>query len=1662
MKKFVLSSVFGIALAINPVMSVAQVPTVSNYDAVPPLVADSTTPLVMLGMSNDHQLYYKAFTDWDDLDNDNIPENTYTHSIFYAGYFDSYTCYSYSTGSERFEPYSASDSDNYCDGATWSGNFLNWATMTRMDEIRLVLYGGKRSTDTDSLTVLERAYLPHDAHSFAKFYNGTDLGRLTPFSDTSKVPTGISGDQNSGLTICNTTANTDGQNLSQNVTSPPLIRVAQGNYTLWAANERWQCRWGTGNNGNSSGTTGIYSSSSAPNTSDAAVEAALASAIGDYVARVEVCNASFYDEADAREVEDCKEYPDGNLKPVGLLQQYGEDNSINFGLLTGSYAKNKSGGVLRKNVGAMNDEINTLTDGTFVSGAGIIDTLNRFRIARYGYDDGLYNDASRDNCEWGLSSFSEGRCSNWGNPLSEILLECYRYFAGEDAQSDFATNNDSNYIPGLSVEGSWDDPISEDNACAKLYVIGFNASTVSYDADQLDDASEGVSSINSSLTSSALTDVVGAGESIHGNSYFVGENGVSTDQLCTAKTVTSLGSVEGTCPAAPRLDGSYRIAGIAHHAHTNDIRTDVEGDQLVTTYGVTLSPALPQISIPVPSSSRVVTLLPACRNLDSGSTLIGNCGLVDFKIVDSYYEDPNNSGEYLGKLYVNWEDSEQGGDYDQDMAGIIEYRITSSQIEITTDVFAESTIYDMGFGYVISGTTDDGVHFHSGIEGFTFDGCSNCQVGDGATSQTFNLGASTASLLEQPLYYAAKWGGFEDDDGDGTPNLQSEWDTKINATDAVGSDGIPDNYIEVINPLLLKQQLGNRLDSILERTSSGTAAAVNAQTGRGSGSIYQAIYTPKTKTSGNDLVTWTGELRSYFLDDQGRFREDTNSDGQMTLSTDRIMEFEYDDVDEATYIRLWEVDADGDATSEASGSPFEMTGTSVKPVWRASEELGALTDLVDQRTYSTPAGTGTGQGRYIFTSFDRDGDGLILNPEYSATNSGTVSGGGGDTSHDLVATNFSLTGATAEDYRFLGLGGAAPAQIDVDNLVNYIRGEEITGFRSRTLGSDKYILGDIVNSTPSVVGKPGEQYQYLYNDDSYEEYVEFYEDRRNVVYVGANDGMLHAFNAGFFDPATLTYSETNASGATAHPLGAELWSYVPYNLLPHLQWLTSTNYPHVYYMDGSIQVHDVNIFTPDSTHINGWGTIIVASMRFGGGDYSFDHDGDVNTPNLTTRSAYVVLDVTDPESPPTVIAEITDDQLGFTTAAPTVVKYRQPNASSGSYKSIGANDDGWYLVFGSGPIGSNALSDAVSDQEARLYYFDLNMSNLGAPTEVVLSGDTNSFVGGITSVDWDRDYIDDMIYLGLVGGTPTAATGKMKRGVLSFASDASISSIDLSSDLYNADNLPISAQPLTYLDRDFNGWVFYGTGRYFVSEDNISSQQQRYYGIKEPILAGGSGTVSNADLVDTTQEKVYEDSQVTDWTGSTPPALFETDDASDSLSLYNFEDARQYVADNQGWVFDLHDPASTTDFADADDIAANRRIRNTTLAALAGDSLVITAYQVTGALCSLEGDGYLYTPHFAVGLPAPFAPLDTDPSDLIASEADPGVNVERVLMGTWISKGLPSAPIITRPTGDVNSGGCDAYKATIQTSTGEVMNLDIGCESLPAGRQGWREIPVTW
>lgn len=1680
----------------------------AHYTQTPITTVESAPPIVMLNMTRDHQLFYKAYNDYSDLDSDGAPETTYKHSIDYYGYFDTGKCYTYTNN--RFEPASIT-ANKYCNAGTttgqWSGNFLNWVSTTRLDAVRKLLYGGTRSTDSSADTVLERAPLPTDAHSFAKYYNGADIAQLTPFTGLSTTaPTTTSttsravgtgsrqfdissgslgspalGDQitvvrtsepskimrgyvsaatatsvtvevyssagsgthtdwtltnlsRTGISFCNLTWAASGVNSHDANTAPPLLRVASGNFELWGANERWQCYWqeeknsggtsltGSGRNGNLALFSGLNASNASPLKAQHALgtgsnAGASNTANGEYYVRIQSCVSGL------EGTERCKTYPSGNKKPIGLLQVYGDDDRIRFGLMTSSYQRNVSGGVLRKNVSSFRDETNEDTDGTFVASpasGGIVNTMNALRMWGYKYSDGTYINGDRENCDFqlvgiaatgttvGNREVAEGSCASWGNPVGEVYMESLRYLGAIAKTNAFdysATANNKDTSLGLGIR-TFADPLNNTNYCANLNVLTFTASVSSYDNDQMG----GLSGLRGSPDVDTFTDAIGTAESIHGNSWFIGKTPGNTNQLCTGKTISSLAAVDGICPEASAIEGAFKIAGASLYARNNRIRNDFPASGSVplvppandttsfkvTSYGIELATNTPAITILQPGTGRRVVIQPVYR-LDRSSTGAGPFGsgaIVDFRIVS---QDTVNG---RGRFYVNWEDSTQGGDYDQDMYGVIDYEFLSGdRIKITTDAVSASTANGQGFGYIVSGTTKDGPHFHSGILNYDYlnesagnpitvldpldrvlngnstfygrqfidanGGCSNCVVGDPATSVIYDLGSAAAGVLKSPLYYAAKYGGFVDTNGNGLPDLATEWDAR-DGNGLPGSDGVPDTYFLVSNPTALETSLRAALDAIIAKTASGTAAAVVSNAQEGQGAVYQALYESSRTDANGRNVKWIGSLQSVFIDSKGRLREDGNGDATLQESnyaTDPAFEAFFDPTDRTTKLRRFIGDP-------ANGSFTVVPLNNLRTIWNARERLSSLTNVGTQRAYADAATN----GRYVFTAIDADQNGTIASSEVQP----------------FVRATF-----TNSNYGLLNTTNRTLAR----RIVDFVRGDEISGFRNRTIdyynNSNPLVarLGDIVQSTPTPVGRPSEGYNLLYGDKSYNAFAQKWAQRRTVVYAGANDGMLHAFNGGFFNPTTKQF-QLSANSETAHPLGAELWAYVPFNLLPHLRWLTENNYAHQYYVDGKPKVFDARIFTPDTDHPHGWGTVMVVGMRFGGGQIDVPAaTAGLSGVTASFRSAYIVMDITNPEVPPTVIAELTMPEIGYTTGIPSVWVRSARDTTTANAATVAAGEQ-WLLVFGNGPQndspdGARTGASGATATAANLFVYDLKAR---AFTNSPISlGVTGAFVGDVAAVDWDLDFKTNALYFGTIGGTASAPTGGLYKidTVGTNLRDESSSAADWRAPalLVNSGS-PIVSAPTVTLDEFENRWVYAGTGRFYVNgatdNDKLSSAQQKMFGVIDR-LPNASTTVTDsnydpalprtfADLMNTTSAAVLRDGRVSGVAALTttelPDSKISDADRADpridqtlSTAQKNTEVRKNNYEDRlvrsaiikKGWRINL----GTTTPAE----------RLTSRTALFGEILFATPFTPSPTLCEGEGSSRLTAVYYKSGAP---------------------------------------------------------------------------------------------
>ena len=185
----------------------------------------------------------------------------------------------------------------------------------------------------------------------------------------------------------------------------------------------------------------------------------------------------------------------------------------------------------------------------------------------------------------------------------------------------------------------------------------------------------------------------------------------------------------------------------------------------------------------------------------------------------------------------------------------------------------------------------------------------------------------------------------------------------------------------------------------------------------------------------------------------------------------------------------------------------------------------------------------------------------------------------------FTALGLNLYNFTAGQAANLHVAMDIPIQEDAAEIIAWTRGDNLDGLRNR----GDWVLGDIIHSTPVVVGAP----THFWPEESYMEYYANNVDRQVMVYVGSNDGMLHAFN-----------SDT----------GREEWAFIPEFALPKLEAVADTNYCHLYTCDQTVTVDDLRYGLT-------WRTILVGGGREGG-------------------AGYFAFDVTDPYAP-TLLWQIT-------------------------------------------------------------------------------------------------------------------------------------------------------------------------------------------------------------------------------------------------------------------------------------------------------------------------------------------------------------------------------------------------------------------------------------
>ena len=358
------------------------------------------------------------------------------------------------------------------------------------------------------------------------------------------------------------------------------------------------------------------------------------------------------------------------------------------------------------------------------------------------------------------------------------------------------------------------------------------------------------------------------------------------------------------------------------------------------------------------------------------------------------------------------------------------------------------------------------------------------------------------------------------------------------------------------------------------------------------------------------------------------------------------------------------------------------------------------------------------------------------------------------------------------------------------NLINFLRGqhgyEDRTGnaVANRLYRNREAVLGYALESRPAFIGKPVFSYPYL----GYAGFVSTQSGREGTVYMGSNDGMMHAFNA------------TN---------GLERWAYVPSMVVPNLWILADRDYErlHANFVNGSPVTSDICSANCDDADTTVWKTILVAGLNGGG-------------------RGYFALDITEPDSPSLLWefsttsgqGSVQDDDLGYSYGRPIVTR---------------KEDGTWVVLLTSG-------YNNVSPGNGRGYLYVLNAATGHLISKIGTGVGSTTTPSGLAKIaGWNKESSGNQV--GYVYGGDLQ--GNLWRFDINSSVTATIGNDDvlkfatLFSDTSATMPQPITTTPLLGKIAE-KPVVFIGTGQYLAKSDLTTTQVQSMYAIKDDDATG--------------------------------------------------------------------------------------------------------------------------------------------------------------------------------------------------------------------------------
>lgn len=522
-------------------------------------------------------------------------------------------------------------------------------------------------------------------------------------------------------------------------------------------------------------------------------------------------------------------------------------------------------------------------------------------------------------------------------------------------------------------------------------------------------------------------------------------------------------------------------------------------------------------------------------------------------------------------------------------------------------------------------------------------------------------------------------------------------------------------------------------------------------------------------------------------------------------------------------------------------------------------------------------------------------------------------------------------------------------------LVDYLRGQDVAGFRKRTS-----LLGDIVNSAPQYVGAPNFRHKDDLETKPYSKFKAANAGRTPMIYVGANDGMLHAFDA-----------ET----------GQEKLAYIPGELLGTIKQLANENYQenHKFYVDGTPTVSDAFIG-------GDWRTVLVGGLNKGG------------------QSVYA-LDVTNP----TVFSEknaasifkweFTDEDdadLGYTYSRPAIVKL---------------NSGTWAAVFGNGYNNTIADGKVSTTGDAVLYVVNLDTgalikkisTNTGVDKDPTKQSRPNG-LATVAPVDLQDDGKIDYIYAGDLFGNMwkfDLSDSDAKNWKLDYRIFGTCEEITCS----DKKQQPITTRPAVIRHPSGLGRiVLFGTGKYLEVEDAGVSDGgiQSFYGIWDKDPKNGS-RIKKSELQQ--QEILVEDT-------------FTFTNGDETKFTEPLRVTSNYEVDwdsKRGWYINLNSPHADAD-GEGERQVTNSLVRN--------GRLIFTTMipSVSSDPCVPDGESWIMEMDAATGARLGYSPFDLNRDysftglDFVTIQID-GVDVKVPSSGRKTEGGNAQTPSVVSGEG---------------------------------------------